>query len=896
MFKQGSIRKKMILGVLLSCIIPYIIGGLYIKSITEDWLYNNYIDHANMMLLSTANTVDDTILKLMANLAKMMSQDERIVLIGDGLSDYVDFNYGATLPVITEEERKIERYLQTIKDTQEIVTMVSFGTESGGYVEVPRFQPTGPYDPRTRPWYINALNKDSAHFSEPYRTKVTKELVFAVSHRVENEKGPIGVVSLTIKLDTLMHEINMQNYGKEGYVNILSPDNVFLNSPQNSQWLLTSADAVENSLFNNVETYNGKSFEGVIDGVENVLSVHISPYSGWKYVSVVKKSDILKESSVLTGIFVLIYTITLLIIILLIYLISNYITKPILSIARVINEMAAFKFDQYQSKGFETYTHKNDEVGEITRALNKMQENYIELNNTLLTMDEEIQSIDIHNRSDYQLRLSEGNPFAFIMLSVNALLGRVHHYVDQIRQFNQEITEKNEQLVASEEELTAQLEEIESQKEIIRFLAEHDPLTDLPNRRMFQEHLSNTLGKGSQGAIILLDLDNFKGINDTLGHIFGDKVLQYVAQRLKETVDAHTFVSRFGGDEFLILVAYHNDMDNVLTYVQDLQQVLNKRFLIEDHEVNVEFSVGITRFPQDSLDRNQLIMNADLALYHVKNSGKNNYAFFDKTMSDHLNAKRVIKEELREAIQSDGFSVVYQPQVQVQTGRIVGYEALLRLKNNRFSPAEFIPVAEEDDMILTIGRLVTLMVIQQMNRWHEKGLEPRCVAINFSAVQIHDHHYKQFLMDCLKNYGVPPELITIEITENIFLENKETTIALLNELRSYGVRIAVDDFGTGYSSLSYLTVLPIDIIKLDRTLGTKFLEIENIAVMDSLIALAHSLNLKVVAEGIEAYEQVRRLAVGKCDEIQGYYFSRPLDPNQVEQDYDKAYTVYQPMN
>jgi EAL domain-containing protein (putative c-di-GMP-specific phosphodiesterase class I) len=212
-----------------------------------------------------------------------------------------------------------------------------------------------------------------------------------------------------------------------------------------------------------------------------------------------------------------------------------------------------------------------------------------------------------------------------------------------------------------------------------------------------------------------------------------------------------------------------------------------------------------------------------------------------------------------------------------------------RIKQDGQPEADFIAIAEEDGMIIEIGRIVTELVLKQMYDWKEKGLVLKPVSINFSTIQIQDHEYKEFLLEKLEKYEIDPKLIVIEITESIFLENKETTIVFLNELRSYGIKIAVDDFGTGYSSLSYLTFLPIDAIKLDRTLNIKFLELENISVMDSLISLAHSLNLKVVAEGIEEKEQVKRLIVGKCDVIQGFYFCGPLEAEDVKINYNKIY-------
>lgn len=891
MLKRASIRKKVIFAVLLSCIIPYIIGAIYIKNTTENWLYQSYITNTNLMLENTAKNVDDTILRLLSNLSNMMSQDARVLKAKDSLTSYVDYKSDEPLLVKSKEEMEVAAYFKTIKDSQSILTLVSFGTESGGYVEVPEFKPSKPYDPRVRPWYQNALLTNKPYFSEPYQTKITKELVFAVSKLVEVDEKKIGVVSLTLKLEDLMLKINKQYSSNEGYINILSPNNLFINSPMHSELLLTSADDLNDPIFSNLAEHNGRYFEGQLDGEPSIMSVYVSPYSGWQYVSVVKRADILRQSTVLTKIFVLIYSITLVCIIFFIYLIASYITRPILKIAQAINEMADFKFDRNRSRDFEAYIHMGDEIGEITRAMHRMQENYVELSQNIQRIDEDINNIDVQQRKVYKLQFSEGNPFAFVVSSINSLLERVQNYVDQIKEFNFEMSEKNKLLVASEEELTAQLEEIETQKEVIRFLAEHDSLTDLPNRRMFYEHLENRLLSCCSGSVIMMDLDNFKSINDTLGHIFGDKVLMVIGETLKATASDYTFVSRFGGDEFLIALDDRDPSCDVLVYIQKLKDTFSKRILIDEHEISIEFSIGITRFPADNSDVNQLIMNADLALYHVKNSGKNNHAFFAQSMSDYQLTKRVIKDILRDALENDGFKLVYQPQVELSTGRITSYEALLRLKNNQFGPGDFIPVAEEDNMIIFIGRQVTEMAIQQLAVWKREGLSPRNVSINFSAQQIHDRSYKQFLFDCMKVYNVAPELITIEITENCLLENKDSTIRLLNELRNHGFKVAIDDFGTGYSSLSYLTELPIDIIKLDRTLGTRFLELENTAVMDSLIGLAHSLNLKVVAEGIEHYEQVRRLAGCKCDVIQGYYFSRPLEVVDVLEQYNHIFKV-----
>lgn len=891
MFRKLTIRKKLTAGILIGCLIPYLIGGIYIKSRTEDWLYNDNIEHTRSLLRQTAERVDESILKNIENLASMIAMDERIMNISSDINSYVDYDPDTFKFRFSASEAEIMEYFGTIKEAHEIITMISVGTEEGGYIEYPKFNPAGPYDPRTREWYISAINHRNTVISEPYITKMTKELVISLVKSVTINDKNIGVVCVTIKLDNLMNRINEIKYGRSGYINILSPNNVFINSPNNPGWLMHSAKDLEQDIFSSADNYSGKAFEDRIDSVDKVFNGYISPYSGWKYMSVIDRSEVLEQSKVLTSLLLFIYLITFLIIFTLIFLIGGYISKPILDIATVINRMSTFDFGKYENKSLENYINQKDEIGEISRALSAMQENFIELKSKMESMDKEIQNINVDESSLHQLELSKDNPFSGIVSSVNVLLQKVHSSIEQIRLFNEEISYKNELLVASEEELTAQLEEINSQKDFIEYAAEHDPLTNLPNRRKFNEKLEQVLADGGMGAVLLLDLDNFKGINDTLGHLFGDKVLEHVSRKLEGLLSHDVFVSRFGGDEFLILYQCRNSTDEILSFIEQLYTLFAEKFLIDDNEVKIEFSMGISLFPNDSRDINQLIMNTDLALYNVKNSGKNHHEFFNARMADHLKFKLDTKVILRDAISNNGFKMLYQPQVDIRSGQITGYEALIRLCNHNLSPADFIPIAEEDGMIITIGRMVARIVVEQIHQWQQKGYRPKPVAINFSAVQIHDSNYTAYLFDLLEENKVKPEFIVIEITENVILENKETTIAFLNELKAHGIKIAIDDFGTGYSSLSYLTFLPIDTIKLDRKLCIKFLELENVAVIDSLIALAHSLNLEVIAEGIEERQQVKRLMAGKCDAIQGYYFSRPLEAEDVEKQYGMTYSL-----
>lgn len=427
---------------------------------------------------------------------------------------------------------------------------------------------------------------------------------------------------------------------------------------------------------------------------------------------------------------------------------------------------------------------------------------------------------------------------------------------------------------------------LKEQEAYIEHLAYHDPLTELPNRRKFMNKLKEEIDREKKGAVMLLDLDNFKSINDTLGHVYGDRILKKVSELLLDVADEKIFLSRFGGDEFLLLIRDEENLDSIENYAKKIANLFKDKFVMNNNEIYITFSMGITRYPYDTEDVDQLIMNADTAMYQAKHSGKNNYIFFNSEMIERLKQKMEIEKILRDALKKEGFKLVYQPQVHVQTGKIVGFEALLRLQNHHISPALFIPVAEETGLIVEIGKWVTKEAVAQIARWQEKGFKLKPIAINLSPKQLNDGEYLIILQEILREKQIDPQYLEIEITESILLEGTEKMITMLNQLKKLGVKIALDDFGTGYSSFSYLTFIPVNKIKLDKSLNDKFLEKETIKVMYSLISLAHSLNLEVTAEGIEHLEQYKRLKVGGCDYIQGYLFSKPLIVEEIEKIYD----------
>lgn len=430
---------------------------------------------------------------------------------------------------------------------------------------------------------------------------------------------------------------------------------------------------------------------------------------------------------------------------------------------------------------------------------------------------------------------------------------------------------------------------MKEQEEYIEYFARHDYLTHLPNRMQFMETLSDELKKNGKGAVLLFDIDDFKSINDTLGHVYGDELLKQIAERLKKITDKQMFVARMGGDEFLILLKDVASIEIVDEYVQRINNTFTEAFSFDGIEDYINFSMGITFYPKDSNNMNQLMMNADTAMYKVKHNGKNSCIYYHEDMKNEIKSKKEIEAILRNALKENGFCLYYQPQVEVETGMIVSFEALLRMKDYSISPSVFIPIAEETGYIIEIGRWVAKEAIAQMAYWKNKGFEQKLVAINFSGKQLRDRGYIDYVRALLKEYNIKEEYIEIEITEGILLENNIQTFEFLAELKKYGFKIALDDFGTGYSSLNYLTYLPVNKIKLDKSINDKFLELDNTKVMESLISLAHSLNLKITAEGIEDWSKFLKLKESYCDYIQGYLFSKPLLANEVEKIYNNKF-------
>ncbi len=426
--------------------------------------------------------------------------------------------------------------------------------------------------------------------------------------------------------------------------------------------------------------------------------------------------------------------------------------------------------------------------------------------------------------------------------------------------------------------------ERKAEQHLIDFLSNHDALTGLPNRLLARQRFEHLQGaarrEGQCVTVMCLDLDRFKSVNDTYGPQMGDKALQAVARFLNDTVREGDTVTRQGGDEFQIILQDDSKCGGTLLLAQRILSGLRTELVIDGHAISLTSSIGIAVSPSDGNSLDELVRNADTALYRAKETGRDNYAFFTERMDAEIRDKLAIQSQLRGAIARDEFEVHYQPQICLRTGQMVGAEALLRWNNavlGRVPPNRFIPLAEEYGLVNPIGEWVLESVCAQIKVWHDQGLGQIKVAVNLSAGQFGHDSTVPFVEGTLRRFGIPPACLGLEITEGTVMGDPDKAVAALKRLKDIGVSISLDDFGTGYSSLGYLKRFPIDVLKIDKSFVDDVTTNANdAAIALSVISLAHNLNLRVIAEGVETREQVDFLAQRGCDEMQGYYFSRPV--------------------
>lgn len=430
--------------------------------------------------------------------------------------------------------------------------------------------------------------------------------------------------------------------------------------------------------------------------------------------------------------------------------------------------------------------------------------------------------------------------------------------------------------------------DVQAMGEKMAYLAHHDFLTSLPNRLLLNDRIAQAIElakrHGTQIAVLFLDLDNFKHINDSLGHVIGDTLLQSVAQRLGTCVRGSDTVSRQGGDEFVILLAEYKHENDAALIARKIVAMLALPHTIAEHKLHATTSLGISVYPADGQDAETLIKNADTAMYHAKEKGRNNYQFFRNDMNLRAVERQFIEANLRRALENQEFVLHYQPKVNIDTGMITGAEALLRWNHPEWGmvlPQRFISISEECGLIVPIGRWVLREACAQAMRWRDVGLPAISMAVNISALEFRQTDFFEGMNKILSDTGLEAHCLQLEITESVLMRDASSSAAILQKLKTRGVELAVDDFGTGYSSLSYLKQFPVDVLKIDQSFVHDLGPTEgNGIIVSAVIGMGNSLNLRVIAEGVENQTQLAFLKAHNCKEAQGYLFSRPLGADQ----------------
>jgi diguanylate cyclase (GGDEF)-like protein/PAS domain S-box-containing protein len=425
--------------------------------------------------------------------------------------------------------------------------------------------------------------------------------------------------------------------------------------------------------------------------------------------------------------------------------------------------------------------------------------------------------------------------------------------------------------------------------ERVKFLAYYDALTGLPNRTLFRDRMSKALASARRqkhkAAFLFLDLDRFKDINDSMGHSVGDLLLQEVAERLKAWGRAQDTIARVGGDEFLIMLTHVKDFPDAAVAAERLMDTMCRPFAIQGHTLTISCSIGISIFPEHGADGEALVKNADAAMYNAKANGRNNLRFFTSAMTAEVIERLTLENSLRSAMGKDELYLAYQPQMEIATGRITGLEALLRWRHPTLglvSPDRFIPIAENSGLIVPLGEWVLRTACHQTREWQNAGLPTISVAVNVSAVQVRQEDFLDMVKKVLSETGLDPRCLELELTESLLLANAEAMVSVVKELKALGITVAIDDFGTGYSSFSYLKQLQLNKFKIDRSfIRDVAVNPEDATITSAIISMAKSLKLKVIAEGVETEAQMQFLRDRQCDEIQGYYFSKPLSVEEV---------------
>ena len=536
----------------------------------------------------------------------------------------------------------------------------------------------------------------------------------------------------------------------------------------------------------------------------------------------------------------------------------------ILAVNPATEHMLGYNRAQMVEQNIVELIHQPDEIAEYARRLSKELGATIAADHSVITAKAERGLADEY---EWTYRRCDGDVLP------------VHVSVVQLKDDSGE--------VAGFLSVAYDITERKQSQEYILQMAQHDALTGLPNRTLLLERLDQAIGEAQRRekhvGVLMMDLDYFKRVNDTLGHHIGDLLLQRLGKRMQNSLRDSDTLARLGGDEFVIVVPDLSTREQLDQVAEHLIREVSRPVEVQGHELFITPSLGGSMYPEGGLDANELLKNADTAMYAAKNAGRSTHRWFNREMMEQNREKLVLTSALATALDNEQFSIAYQPEIDTVTGQIIGVEALLRWNHpsqGAISPSRFISLAEEAGMILPIGDWVLRTACRELQQLNAGLVKPLKLAVNVSPRQLQDDHWLERIASALEESGLPPQLLEMEITEGMLVTRPDESSRKLQALQRMGARVVVDDFGTGYSSLSYLTRFPIDKLKIDRSFVRDLLvDAKDAAVIDAIIAMAHSLGIRVIAEGVEAQQQWDYLRERGCEELQGFFFSRgvPLD-------------------
>lgn len=651
----------------------------------------------------------------------------------------------------------------------------------------------------------------------------TIEISCPIFKNRSKESKIVGYIVSTLRISYFENILGSLRAGKTGYGILLDQDGTILYHQDNSYiGKNINSKRISNIIKDNKIGKAGVS--GIVtytnDNSKNIFGYSIIPELNWVLLVTQDFSELRSPAIVMPILMLIVYIIILIVII----ICSNNLARRYYT--PIIELRDAMRTASEGNLSVQSNIKSNNELGELSKSFNKM----------------------IH--------------------IINA------NYKD--------LASMHEKLLYNEEQLRSNYDHIE-------FLAYHDTLTNLPNKLALLDYMNSTLAsshlENNMHAVYFVDLDNFKTVNDTLGHEYGDTLLMKTAQILSSILDGNGMLARAGGDEFLIFKEYISSKEEAEYFASRIIDSFRNPMDLNGEIVYVSMSIGIAVYPENGLVTKYLIKNADIAMYKSKDTGKNKFTIFDRKMEEELNRNTIIIEILRNAIENNEIYIKYQPLIEVKSNLIIGFEALMRIKSERLGnlkPDEFIPIAEESGLINELGSWLLRESCRFNKELIDQGFTPRLLSVNISSIQINRSGFIGMLSDILEETGLPPQYLELEITESTLVSSILDTTQLLSNLQDLGVKISLDDFGTGYSSLNYLTMMPINTLKIDKSfIDNICINKKDAYIAEAIIHLAHSLNIKVVAEGVENEDQLSLLKTKNCDIIQGYIYSSPLHPSAL---------------